>query len=657
MERTLARSGRFTLGVRLALILAALSVLFAGVVYLTILDARSMARNVQADLDEQNQVFGEGLGSWYEAVSAEHARQLAAPFLWNVDSLEGLEEGTPAFRSLQRRMWQFVYGKDSEPYWHEAPVGPLESVLIVDREHRIVAASDPMVVDRRFNDPAEIARLDAALDDVQIQRFVDQRADGRSVIELSVGVPNAKGEAIGVVRLRYVGGEVGHPPAAPSLVVPDQPRLWGPALAGLVAVLGVLFGILATVRVFGLTGRLEAMAQGVRLPPSRGAGGEALSVIEEKLESLSDAVRRDDLLLSSLSDALREGVILLDPEGRPVVANRHTEMMFRLEETDPEDRLVRVAALMGRNPELREVVSAGIERHSAVRERHVVIQVPWRGPVAAQVTSYVLRDGERTAGIMLVLKDRASIEVLERNLREASRLQTIVRLTGSVAHEVKNPLGAIAIHLEHLRRKLRKVETDEALSERVEILREEIQRLKEILDEWLRFTAPEERAQAQASAHEVLESVGRLLRVEARHQNVELVVEHEGEPARVGLSSARLRQVLLNLALNGLQAMPEGGRLVLRARSDDNKVLFEVEDDGSGIPDDLHGQIFDYHFTTRSGGSGLGLSICRTLVEETGGILTFVSALGTGTTFQVFLPVAQSARPARPALQEGGSGA
>jgi signal transduction histidine kinase len=241
---------------------------------------------------------------------------------------------------------------------------------------------------------------------------------------------------------------------------------------------------------------------------------------------------------------------------------------------------------------------------------------------------------------MLVLKDRTSIQTLELTLRRASRLQTIARLTGSIAHEIKNPLGAIGIHVENLGRRLRKVEgEDHRMEERVQTIRGEIGRLREILEEWLGLTAPEERSRPSAPSRDVLESVGRLLRVEARHQDVDLVVETEGDPGPVTLSSARLQQVLLNLSLNALQAMPDGGTLTLGLRQDGPRAIFEVSDTGQGIPDDLQDRIFDFHFTTRSEGSGLGLSICRMLVEEAGGLLDFDTAEGEGTTFRVQLPL------------------
>ncbi|RMG43156.1 MAG: PAS domain-containing protein [Acidobacteria bacterium] len=632
-----------TLAVILTVALVLLSCLFAGVVYVAYVDAREIEARVRHDIERQISAEQVHLASWYEAVVQEHARQIAAPFLWDVETLEGLEEGSPAYQRLQRRMWQFVYGRDREPALPSQPVGPLESVLIIDRQHRIVAASDTLAVDRRFTDPEEVRLLETALHRPVVRRFEGERADGRPVVEVSVGVPNAKGEPIGVVRLRYVGGEISDIPALPRLDVSVQPRLLAPILAGIVALLGVAFGSLATYQVVALTRRLKAMARGIRLPPGRGLGREALSMIEERLESLSDAVRRDDLLVASLTDALREGVILFDPEGRPVIANRQAAEMFGVE-GEGDEQLLKLRRLLNDNPSLAEVVRAAISRRKAVRERSLSLRVAG-GEVAVQVTSYVLQDGERVAGVLLVIKDRASIEALERNLREASKLQAIVRLTGSVAHEVKNPLGAVRVHLEQLRRRLlRLAHADPTASERVDVLKEEIDRLHEILDEWLNFTSPDERAPAHARVTEVMHSVARLLRVEARHQGVDLVVEQEGQPGEVAVSTARLRQVLLNLALNALQAMPDGGRLTLGARPDGDAVVLTVADTGAGIPEEHRDRIFELHFTTREGGSGLGLPICQRVVEAAGGTIAFDSRPGEGTVFTIRLPSLASAR-------------
>jgi signal transduction histidine kinase len=646
-----AKTIRRRSAVLLVLILVLLMSLFAGAVSLTVLDAREMAARVQDDLDEQSARTSEQLAAWYADMVKQNARQLAAPFLWDVESLEGIREGDPEHERLQRRMWQFVYGKDERPEWEDAPVGPLESVLIIDRDHRILAASDPMVVDQRFTAPEQIARLEAALETPQLKVIEGEREDGRAVSELTVPVPNAEGEPMGLVRLRYVGDQIAAMPAPPRVEVTSDIKLWGPALAGILAVLGVGFGALATAQVLGLTRRLEAMAEGVPLPPSKGPGERALSLLEERLETLSSTVRRDDLLVASLTEALREGVVFFDPQGS-IVANRLARRILGVESDADDAAMPRFRALLEANPELAAIVEAGVSGSEVVRDRLVDLQLPEGGMRSVLLTSYGIHDGSRTAGIVLLIKDDASIRTLERNLREASRLGAIARLTGSVAHEVKNPLGAIGIHLEHLRRRLRKLEeADPQAEERIAVIREEIGRLREILDEWLHLTSPEERQEFRASVPEALASAERLLRVEARHQGVELVVAVADDLPRVELSGARLRQVVLNLSLNALQAMPQGGRLTLRARGEGDWVGIEIADTGPGIPENVRDRIFELNFTTRPGGSGLGLPICRRIVEEAHGSMTFVTAVGAGTTFRVLLPSAESSRQ-RPTDQD-----
>jgi signal transduction histidine kinase len=643
-------------GVRLAVVLVLLTVLFAGVVYLTIVDKRTMEASVEADLRRQTAQNQLQVSLWSESVKREYARQMAAPFLYNIETLAGVDEGTAEFRLIQKRMWQFVYGSDQEPLIARRPIGPLESVVIVDLEHRIVAASSNAAVDMRFTNPEDIRILDAALKAPQIVPVVSGREDGRPVQEISVGVPNSRGEPIGVVRMRHVGGQLTQVPMLQQGARRFRPQLWGPLLAGLLAVLGVGFGAVATYEVVQLTRRMEAMAKGQPLPreAKSGVGARALSLIEERLEVLSGAVKRDDLLVSALSEALREGVVLLDPHGKPVVTNRQARQILGVDGPAVPSVSAAFPALLAANPALDDVVRAGLRDRQAVRERTLSLTLPDGTQTAAQVTAYVLAEGRTVTGMMLVLKDRLSIEVLERNLREASRLQTIVRLTGSVAHEVKNPLGAIGIHLEQLRRRLSRLkEADPAAEERVNIIRDEIGRVRDVLEEWLGLTSPEERVPSNASLDEVLGSVARLLRVEARHQRVDLIVEQEGEAGPVALGAPRLRQVLLNLCLNALQAMPDGGRLTLRARTLGGQALIDVEDTGSGIPDALRDRVFEVHFTTRPDGSGLGLAICKRLIEESGGSIEFDSRPGAGTTFRIALPLAPAARERRPAVAAG----
>ncbi len=634
------------LGVWLAAVLALLTVVFVGVVYATIHDRDKMQQQLLADSVKDNFELQQGVDVWADKLTKECARQLAAPFLWDFETLEGVLEGTPQYNLLQQRMALFMKGQPNQAAWQAPgaappPAGPLESIVVVDLHHRIVAATDPMVVDQEYTDAKLLGVLDAALVEPQIHRD-ESRKDGKTVWELSAAVPNSKGVPIGIVRLRYVGGTFTTPPRPNTFKRPLQLSLLGPFLAGLLALLGVGFGAFATYEVFALTRRMERMASG--RPLTRGSltgiGARALSMIEEKLDALAESVKRDDMLVSSLTEALREGVILLDPDGKAVVSNRQAREVLGLADLGDAAFAQAFAALRRGNPELDQVLEAGVHDRQAARDRNLTLDTAG-GRVSIQLTAYVLADPRETMGMMLVVKDRASIATLERSLREASRLQAIVRLTGSVAHEVKNPLGAIGIHLEHLRRRLARLrDADPLAEERVQVIRDEIGRLREVLEEWLRLTSPDERVPAQVPLSELLASVARLLRVEARHQHVELIVEQEGEPASAALAAPRLRQVLLNLCLNALQAMPDGGRLTVRAMQRGDRVMLEVEDTGSGIPEAVRERIFDVHFTTRPGGSGLGLAICKRIVEEADGSIGFESVAGQGTTFRLALPIA-----------------
>jgi signal transduction histidine kinase len=629
----------YQVGVRLVLVLVALSGIAAIVVLKSYRDQERMLRDVSATIKRQRVDYQARVEAWSQTVTREQARQLAAPFLWDVESLDGIKDGSGEHRKLQRRMWQFVYGQDTQPIWQLSPVGPLESVMIIDRDHRIVAASDPMVVDQRFTSAEEIDELKRALDR-PVVRTMSARADGQPVVQLTTGVPNSRGELIGVVRLRYVGAELGQPPVVPEPELDARPELIGPLLSGLIALLGVGFGTYATWKVFTLTRRIERLAEGLRLPTSSGSGRSAIQVVEDRLGQLAATARRDDVLLDSLSEALLEGVVLLDPTGTPAMITRRARAVLAPQSTEDQE-IESIRAAIAASDDLRAIVADGLERGIATHERSV------RLPTSAhqrtlQVSSYVMQDGEKPLGLMLVLKDRGSIEAFEQNLKEASRLAAIGMLTRSVAHEVKNPLGAIGIHLEHLRRRLVKNDlVDPLAEERVKVIREEIDRLHEILREWLRLTSPEEAQREAGEVEDVLDSVARLLRVEARHQGVELIVERAGELGAVKLSSASLRQVLLNLALNGLQAMPQGGRLQLSAYRHERCVILEVADTGSGIPEEIRPRVFDFHFTTRREGSGLGLAISKRMVESVGGEIHFDSVAGEGTTFRVQIPLGE----------------
>lgn len=567
---------------------------------------------------------------------------------------------------LRQRVAEFTVGGREEPLVTPRDEGPIESVLVISREYEIVAASDEEVEGQRFvSDQKERERIAKALNDPVSHRLTLE--DDRRVTDVYVPLrlPSVYTESprtVGVLKFRYRGSleEIPSPSLPPAVVSPKLPvSVWA---AVITAAIGLGFGILAIRRVSLVTRALEDLARrtGDLAPTMEPRGGDAafraLAVMEERFESLEEGARDQNRLLEWLAGSLEEGVVVLQPDGSPRSINRWALENLRLE---PEERAVSAFRdLLAVNPELRECVEEAASRGLGVKNRDLQLSLSGGQALGVRLTVYALREEEAISGVMVLMKDLASIHRLERALREASRLETLARLSRSVAHEIKNPLGTVGIHLELLRRRFERSGEDEPTREQIQTIRDEVARLDRTIREFLGMTGPEERDRGPSDLNRVLSSVARFLRVEARDSEVAIVTELAPLLPPAEVSPGRLKQAILNLALNAIQAMPEGGRLTLRSHLErDGLLIVEVEDTGSGIPRAIRDQVFELHFTTKVGGSGLGLAITRQILEEAGGSIDFISDEGQGTRFRAYLPVFRGLRavPAaeRAALDDG----
>jgi signal transduction histidine kinase len=260
-------------------------------------------------------------------------------------------------------------------------------------------------------------------------------------------------------------------------------------------------------------------------------------------------------------------------------------------------------------------------------------------------------------GILLVVRNLAYVSRMQSTIAYSRKLVALGRLTAGIAHEVKNPLNAMMIHLELLRTKIRKAalvpvgsgigiaeaaRPDDPLLQHVEVIEREIRRLDEVVQGFLKFTRPEDLRLQAVRISALLEEVRPILKPEARKNNVRIVVETSDEQLAINGDSAMLRQAILNLAINACQAMPNGGTLrITTAEAPNNRVALRVEDTGVGIrPEDLN-RIFDLYFTTKDHGTGIGLSMVYRIVQMHDGEVEVQSTPGRGTTFTLLLPKAE----------------
>jgi signal transduction histidine kinase len=221
------------------------------------------------------------------------------------------------------------------------------------------------------------------------------------------------------------------------------------------------------------------------------------------------------------------------------------------------------------------------------------------------------------------------------------RVMALGRLTAGVAHEVKNPLNAMTIHLELLKSKLASGAPESAVAPHVDVISREIRRLDDVVQGFLKYARPEEMSFKPVQPAVLIDEVLRVVEPEAKAAGVTLETSCVDGQA-IDADSTMLRQALMNLARNAVQAMPSGGRLRMGCGTGrDGRVELSIQDTGIGIPPENLAKVFDLYFTTKSTGTGIGLSLVYRTIQLHHGDIDVESTPGKGTTFVIKLPVAR----------------
>ncbi|MDB5351602.1 MAG: signal transduction histidine kinase [Planctomycetota bacterium] len=230
----------------------------------------------------------------------------------------------------------------------------------------------------------------------------------------------------------------------------------------------------------------------------------------------------------------------------------------------------------------------------------------------------------------------------EVNERLRAQYHEIAQLAGGLAHEIRNPLSTMQLNLELLAEDFRgsEIQRDRRVLQKIERVRKESQRLQNILEDFLRFVRVQELRLQPADLNEVVDVLRDFQEGQASAQGVVIRTHYAENLPPVSLEVELFKQALLNLTLNALHAMPDGGELILATRREGDQAVLEVTDTGCGIPPDVQSRVFDAFYSTRPGGNGLGLPTVRRIVEAHGGTISLESEIGKGTKFTLRLPLA-----------------
>jgi signal transduction histidine kinase len=235
-------------------------------------------------------------------------------------------------------------------------------------------------------------------------------------------------------------------------------------------------------------------------------------------------------------------------------------------------------------------------------------------------------------GTLVTLRDLESRRQLEQQLDFSTRVAAISRLTGGVAHEIKNPLNAMALHLEVLRGKLNGDQPE------IEVIGREIKRLDSVVKTFLNFNRPVDLNYRPIDFNDLVKQVLALVSVDASAKNVALKTILQPDKLWINGDPDLLQQAILNVINNGMEAMTDGGTLTTRTGSDGGQCQLTVSDAGPGIAQEIQSRVFQLYFTTKESGSGIGLATTFRVVQLHNGTIDFTSEPGKGTTFRLRFP-------------------
>jgi PAS domain S-box-containing protein len=360
---------------------------------------------------------------------------------------------------------------------------------------------------------------------------------------------------------------------------------------------------------------------------------------EEQLRDLLSGLAEENSRLETALDSMLDGIVVCDLSHEPIVVNKAAERMLGLVGTEAMEKPLWQSV---GDQEMSDFFRDTLEGEETALDREFEIVSGGRSRLIAATLTPLVSKG-RIEGTIIHLEDITDKRKRDAQLRRAESLASLTTLAAGVAHEIKNPLGAISIHIQLLQKalKARKPVDKENMDHHLKIVTEEIDRLNKIVVDFLFAVRPMDVELREGDPGQVVREVAELLRFEAEGQGVKLDLKIGDSVPRVLIDKRYLKQALLNLAKNALAAMPKGGSLALTVEGDEQEVRITVADTGTGIPEEDLPKIFEPYFTTKDSGTGLGLTITFKIVKEHQGEISVNSKVGEGSSFTISLPVPQ----------------
>jgi signal transduction histidine kinase/HAMP domain-containing protein len=504
-------------------------------------------------------------------------------------------------------------------------------VSITDTERRVLVHSDPGEIGRRFEPAPAYRDLVRAGLLRQLRVVYGPPRIYEVALALDLGDKPLGDVRVGVSTL-FLRNQI-TPQLSSAL-----------ALSALAIVLATASAALLSYRMLRplqtISHSVDRMARGEYGAPLPVKGADEWGILSSKLNLLGEQIRGEKAAFVALKENLdqlfanlADGLLLFDKQDRLVLATPAVSRFLR-RTLDTSGR-VSAGDVFSADRPLDGLLREAFEGRRSLPWQVVELTGELEIPRVAVSVQFVQANQERI-GSLVTLRDASTRARLEDQLDVTAKLAALGKLTSGVAHEVKNPLNAMVLQLEILKAKLQ--DQGEHVKPQVDILSAEIHRLNRVVKTFLDFNRPLELHPVETDVESLVHDVFTLAEPHAQQNNVRLLIQINGALPRLLVDRDLMKQALLNLVLNGCQAMPAGGELKVTPRALADRLELEIADQGVGIPAEVRERVFSLYFTTKPGGSGVGLAMAYRIIQLHNGSVDFTSEINRGTTFRITLP-------------------
>lgn len=516
-------------------------------------------------------------------------------------------------------------------------------IMLIDPENRIVISTNPKLEDETFRAVAEQERLS-----LKLPQLIVKDTTGAAP-ELDVIWPvRVDNQFRGHIRMWMNINQLHNLHQARIFVV------WGASVAvGALIILALWFtwrvnrlsqnpaNLPATVPSDSKPERIQESAQ-------NGSGGTSLfsklSELYNKGTELDKSFQQSEKKAHSMMRVLNQGLLILDNNMQIITSNEYILDVFNIRTRSSAQR--KVYEIIQKNPRLLEIYRRAKDPLTHEVKQIFDLMLLNGRKINVEVLARPFYDGDKVNGVTFYIKNLDMLNELEQTLQRSMKYGVISQLSSSIGHEIRNPLSSLAIHTEIVDSMVDKSVEDkqrlEKIKKSINILNSEVERLQKLIDQFFNLAKAQEIRLTYENINDLMEEIGDLVYQQALENNVEITRYFSKNIPMVKVSKDQLKQVIINLILNALDAMQEGGDLTLRTDFREGFVVISIKDTGTGIPENIRDNIFDLYFTTKASGGGIGLAISRKIIEAHEGNLYFETKTGVGTIFYIELPTSQN---------------